>query len=338
MRLLKNRAIDFYLYFVLVLTMTLGSSAIAFANGGPVTTTVNAGRLSLSGPAKVTATPVTLNGKDQTSTYTLPLTMVDARGSGAGWNLTITSTTFTSDSNKKISTLANNASSVGSVTVICNAHSTCTLPNNSIRYPVAVPASTTPPAAVTFFNAAAKSGLGSFTITPTISIFVPNNTDEGTYTSTVSVAFGNGQPIQVAVSLSVQKKGKSPGALYGSSMNYILPLSFNNPGTTSWHLSITSTQFAIEGTSGYTLPTTASSLVGIEVACEAAQNCSNNVATYILLPAGNPAPAPVTFYDAAVNAEVGTFDVTAAIHIVIPVNVYAGMYTSTVTVAYQSGP
>src|SRR3954467_2743066 len=39
---------------------------------------------------------LTLNGVDQTTTYTLPVSVVDARGlsSGGGWNLTVTSTQF----------------------------------------------------------------------------------------------------------------------------------------------------------------------------------------------------------------------------------------------------
>ena len=52
-------------------------------------------------------------------------------------------------------------------------------PTNAITYPVAVPAAATAPAAVKFFNAAAGSGMGKFTITPTIGVFVPQNSYHG---------------------------------------------------------------------------------------------------------------------------------------------------------------
>jgi hypothetical protein len=45
---------------------------------------------------------------------------------------------------------------------------------------------------VKFFNAASGTGLGSFTITPTITISIPANSFAGSYTTTVSVAIVNG--------------------------------------------------------------------------------------------------------------------------------------------------
>src|SRR5579863_1473602 len=100
MRLLKKHALLFYLGLVLILAMTIGGSAIAaFADSGTgATVAVNAGSLTETGPTNTSATAVTLTGDDQTTSYTLGLTLVDARGSGAGWNLTITSTTFISGS------------------------------------------------------------------------------------------------------------------------------------------------------------------------------------------------------------------------------------------------
>lgn len=189
MRFLKYRT-TFYIGFILILAMVMGGSAIAaFASTSPVTTTVNAGRLSLSGPASVNATTVTLNDKDLFSTYTLPLTVIDARGSGAGWNLTITSTTFTSGSHS----LSTTASSItAGPTVGCSSGSTCTNPTNGITYPVGVPAAATAPTAVKFYNAAANTGMGTMTITQTVTISIPANTFVGSYTSTVSVAIVSG--------------------------------------------------------------------------------------------------------------------------------------------------
>ena len=191
MHLLKCGFIRFYLIFFLILSMAIGGSAIAaFADSSTgATVAVNAGTLTESGPASVSATAVTLNGSDQTTTYSLGLTVTEARGSGAGWNLTITSTTFTAGTHS----LSTTASSIIAVpTVSCNAGSSCTNPTNSITNPLGVPAGTIAPAAVKFFNAAANTGMGKFTITPTVTISIPANTFAGSYTSTVSVAVVSG--------------------------------------------------------------------------------------------------------------------------------------------------
>src|SRR5438876_8975585 len=101
MSLLKHRSMRFYLVFFLILTMAIGGSAIAaFASPPPTNSNTNAsvavgnGDLSLTGDSSAAATPVTLNGNDQTTTYSMGLTLLDARGSAAGWNLTISATQF----------------------------------------------------------------------------------------------------------------------------------------------------------------------------------------------------------------------------------------------------
>jgi hypothetical protein len=55
-----------------------------------------------------------------------------------------------------------------------------------------VPAGTTPPTAVKFFNAAASSGMGKFTVTPTIGVSVPQSSTAGTYTSTLTISIVSG--------------------------------------------------------------------------------------------------------------------------------------------------
>jgi hypothetical protein len=45
---------------------------------------------------------------------------------------------------------------------------------------------------VKLFNAAANTGMGRFTVTPTIGVAVPGNAYAGTYTSTVTVAAVSG--------------------------------------------------------------------------------------------------------------------------------------------------
>ena len=53
---------------------------------------------------------------------------------------------------------------------------------------LAVPAATVAPAAVKWENAANATGLGTNTVTATISVAVPANVFAGTYSSTVTVA------------------------------------------------------------------------------------------------------------------------------------------------------
>ena len=192
MHFLKKKSIRFYLGFVLILAMAIGGSAIAaFADSGTATVAVNGGSLTLTGVTNVSAPPVTLNGDDQTTTYSMALTVNDARGSGAGWNLSITSTAFTTGSQS----LSNTASTIQAApAVACSGvGGHCTSPDDgAITYPVGVPAGASAPTAVKFFDARANTGLGKFTITPTVTIAIPGNTYVGTYTSTVTIALNTG--------------------------------------------------------------------------------------------------------------------------------------------------
>lgn len=141
--------------------------------------------------ATTSATPsftADLDSGDSTPTYTIPLSLQDTRGTGAGWNVTITSTTFTTAGAKTLSTTA---SSMTGVTSSCST-GTCTNPVNAITYPLAVPAATTAPAAVKLFNTTANNGMGRFTITPTIAVSVPQNAFAGAYSSTVTVSVVSG--------------------------------------------------------------------------------------------------------------------------------------------------
>jgi len=160
----------------------------AFAASATVTGNVNAGTLSIT----TTATPsfsVTLDGTDKTGSYSVPTTVTDATGSGAGWNLTITSTQFTTGGGSP-STLATNASSITGVTSSCVT--TCVDPTNSITYPVGVPAGSTPPTAVKYFNASASTGTGKFTNTPAVDVAVPASSAVGSYSSTLTLAAVSG--------------------------------------------------------------------------------------------------------------------------------------------------
>ena len=165
-----------------VMALVLAAAAIA----GTVTATATvtgAGSLALSNGATASISS-TLDGTDQTVSYSLPLTMNDFRGSGAGWNLTMTSTTF----NNGTQTLATSASSIASVASACTAGGSCTNPTNAVTYPLTVPAAATAPTAVKVFNAAANTGMGRFTVTPSINVAIPGNAYAGSYTSTLTIA------------------------------------------------------------------------------------------------------------------------------------------------------
>ncbi len=160
--------------------------AAAFAATATSTGTLAPGALSLTTSAAPTFS-ATLDGTDQTKTYTVPTVVTDSRGSGAGWNLTITSTQFTTGGATP-STLATNASSITGVANSCAPGSTCTNPTNSVSYPVGVPAAPTPPTAVKYFNAATSTGKGKFNNTPSVDVFIPADANAGTYSSTLTLS------------------------------------------------------------------------------------------------------------------------------------------------------
>ncbi len=182
---IKNYAIG--LATMAAIALMVPASAVAAS--ATVSGSVAAGNLSLT----TTATPsfsATLDGTDQTKSYSVPTTVTDARGAkgvGSGWNLSITSTQFSTGGGSP-STLAANASTLTGVTNTCAAGSSCTNPTNSVTYPIApVPAGSTPPTAVKYFNAAQDTGKGKFTNTPSVDVFLPATIDAGSYSSTLTL-------------------------------------------------------------------------------------------------------------------------------------------------------
>jgi hypothetical protein len=172
----------------LIVFAAIGVSSAGAANV-TATATVNAGNLTLTSSA-APSTSVTLNGTDQMPTYTMPMTAKDETGSGSGWNLTITSTQFSTGGGTP-HTLSTSASTMIGITSAC-AQGTCTNPTNSVTYPLGVPAGAVAPTAVKFFNSAANTGMGDFTVTPTDEVAIPANAYAGTYTSTVTLAVVSG--------------------------------------------------------------------------------------------------------------------------------------------------
>jgi hypothetical protein len=165
-------------------TLAAASVAAAITVQGTVTAGTTLTATGVGSPAF----NLTLNGVDQTATYALPVSVVDARGkaTGGGWNLTITSTTFDDGTGH---TFPTTASTMTAVSTACGANSTCLAPTNNVANTnLAIPAASVAPAAVKWENAANATGLGTNTVTATISVAVPANVFAGVYASTVTVA------------------------------------------------------------------------------------------------------------------------------------------------------
>ena len=135
---------------------------------------------------------VTLDGSDQTASYSMDLT-VDNSGVGstpAGWNLTVTSTQFSTGGGSP-ATLSTGASSITALATVC-AVAPCADPANTIAYPLGVPAGSPQPIAVKFFSTPAITGIGTFTVTPTVQVSVPANAYAANYTSTLELTLISG--------------------------------------------------------------------------------------------------------------------------------------------------
>ncbi|MEA2315096.1 MAG: hypothetical protein QOI03_1788 [Solirubrobacteraceae bacterium] len=166
----------------------LPASAVA----ATATATLSAGSLAFVSTPPNVSFSATLNGTDQTVTSAQALDVGDATGSGAGWNLTATSTTFTTGGGSP-HTLSTSATTVGaSPTVACDTGVTCVLATNSVSYPYTLPAAGTAPVATKLLNAAANTGMGNQTVTPSWKLAVPASTLAGTYTSTWTISLVSG--------------------------------------------------------------------------------------------------------------------------------------------------
>lgn len=191
MWLLKKRSRGPYLCAIVLLTMLIASSAIAYADSGTATVAVKGGHLTESNATNLVI--LSVRKHIRVVSYSLPIRVTDARGSGRGWKLSITSTQFLyPDNDKDKDVLPTNASQITQVNVSCGAHSTCTLPIDSISYPLLIPAGSTPPPPVKFFNAAKGSGLGVFSLGVQVNVSIPANVEAGSYSSTITIAIANG--------------------------------------------------------------------------------------------------------------------------------------------------
>jgi hypothetical protein len=161
-----------------------GAAFAATGNDVPGTADITLGSLSMVTPIGV-GFSATLAGVDQVATTNQALDIVDGRGSGVGWNVTLTSTQFTTVA-LPVRTLPLTAASDISAVGVCDTGVTCTLGDTTlISHPVAIPAAAgTAPTAVKIQTAAIDTGLGGQTWTHVMHLALAGNTKAGAYTST----------------------------------------------------------------------------------------------------------------------------------------------------------
>jgi hypothetical protein len=196
-----------------VLLAAAPAQAVACSSGAVVagtpctltgTATVTGGTLSLTAPSAL-AWAVTVNGLDQQAVDTTSAQETylvnDASATQAGWHVTLSATQFTVSTQ----TLANTGTFLtnGSVTsetattaptAACSSGATCTLPTNSTTYPVAITTAASSPTAVTIYDTALATGVGSIIIGGSTAanpvgwwVNVPASTKAGAYASTVTM-------------------------------------------------------------------------------------------------------------------------------------------------------
>ena len=128
-------------------------------------------------------------------------------------------------------------------------------------------------------------------------------------------------------------------------VNYTLPMIVVDArgGTLGWNLTVTSTTFT-DGSAGagHSFAANASTITAVTPTCGTNSTCLlpiNNIAnTNLGLPGASGAAVKYFNASSAAGAGRGTVNVDATVAVAIPANVFAGSFTSTVTVAITSGP
>jgi hypothetical protein len=150
--------------------------------------TCTGGSLTIKTASTLSFPGVTLSGYNQSTTAAMSLTADDESGSGSGWNLNATSTTFDAGSGRLLPTTATTFTS-GSASA---AAGNCSLPTNTVAYPLTLPAGATPPTAIRLFDAGAATGAGPSSVSLGAKIALPANTRAGTYSSTWTLTLSSG--------------------------------------------------------------------------------------------------------------------------------------------------
>ena len=124
--------------------------------------------------------------------------------------------------------------------------------------------------------------------------------------------------------------------------SYSLPIAVTDARGSGkgWNLSITSTLF-MTGNGKNSLPSNASNIISVKTSCGAHSTCTKPIDTIsypLVVPAGNPAPSPVKFFNASLSSGLGVFSLLMMVNVAIPANAKSGTYTSTITLKIANGP
>ncbi len=147
----------------------------------------SSGGVNFTPPTSLSWPSTALTGRDQSISTALNLSPDDETGSEAGWNLSATSTTFTSGTH----TLPTTAAMIIAASATAGTGN-CSLPVNQISYPLTVPAAASAPSAIKIFDAGPGTGAGPVNVAMTASLNVPGNARTGTYTSTWTITLSSG--------------------------------------------------------------------------------------------------------------------------------------------------
>jgi Regulator of chromosome condensation (RCC1) repeat/WxL domain surface cell wall-binding len=151
-------------------------------NSGIAQVNVTGGNRSLNLNA-INVSDVTLDGTPKATNVIVPLGVVDATGTGNGWHVTLTTTPFTGTGGKAQShplpSTSLHVSSVTSAPALPNGAS----PGNVLDWTGAP---------TNIFSAATDTGMGTFGVTPAMTLTIPANAYAGTYQSIFTVAITTG--------------------------------------------------------------------------------------------------------------------------------------------------
>jgi hypothetical protein len=166
------------------LLVALVALVVVPSAAGAITLTV-----TVTTASPITAAGVTLNGVDQTKTFTVAskVTYDDTSGAGAntlGWKVNVSATAPTV-AGRSLPFLILTGVVAGACTP--DTSGSCTRPTNNVTWPITINGT---PAKI--FNAAANTGQGSDVLTSTYKITYPANAIAGTYSSTITYAVASG--------------------------------------------------------------------------------------------------------------------------------------------------
>lgn len=145
------------------------------------------GILDWTPPSAVTFPTTVLNGLDRTVATSVTAEVDDQSSAHTGWSISGTSTRFTTGT-RNLPTGATQITGVGATAGAGN----CSMPVNSVSYPIGLPAGATAPTAVKLYNAASGTGAGPVDLGIALSLLIPAQAYAGNYSSTWTLTLATG--------------------------------------------------------------------------------------------------------------------------------------------------